>query len=272
MSLISIFCKECVETGFSASSKDDVLKKIASLSLKSEYLTSFSEEEIFKALLEREKTVSTGIGNGIAIPHCRIKGLKDFVLGVLTLEKGVDYDSIDGKDVDLFVFIIAPAEKTNEHIKLLSKIAQFLHKKGVADEIRQCPDNESINEIFKKYSTPEKPLKSEEYVHSDMIFVFVQDENYFRDILQVFSGLNECSLMVVDSQNESAYLSQIPLFAGFWNDDFSQFSKIIVAVVRRSSTNDVVRSINEVSGGLDKNGKILVAVINLFYSAGSIQY
>ena len=79
------------------------------------------------------------------------------------------------------------------------------------------------------------------------------------------------SVVVVDSQNENAYLSKIPLFAGFWNDKLIDFSKIIVAVVDKKMTNEIVRNIDQITGGLDNSNQVLVTIQNLFYTAGALQ-
>jgi len=85
-----------------------------------------SAEELVQILLEREKLESTGIGEGIAIPHGRLKKLKDFVLSFGRSVKGIDFDSIDHKPTHLFFLVMAPENSAVNNLKLLSRIVTLL--------------------------------------------------------------------------------------------------------------------------------------------------
>ena len=85
-----------------------------------------SPEELLAVLLEREKLESTGIGEGIAIPHGRLKKLKDFVISFGRSVKGIDFDSIDGKPTHLFFLVMAPENSAVDNLKLLGRIVTLL--------------------------------------------------------------------------------------------------------------------------------------------------
>ena len=121
-----------------ASSKKRVLEFIAErIHFQDEIL---SDTQIFNNLVSRERLGSTGIGEGIAIPHCRLEGL-DRVIGVLmTLEEPVDFDAIDNQPVDLVFALIVPKEATSEHLELLSQLAERFNDSTFCARLRQCED------------------------------------------------------------------------------------------------------------------------------------
>lgn len=119
-----------------ASSKKRVLEFIAERI--SQHDNSLSDAQIFNNLVARERLGSTGIGQGIAIPHCRLEGL-DHVIGVLlTLEEAIEYDAIDNQPVDLVFALIVPKEATSEHLELLSQLAEKFNERSFCEQLRQC--------------------------------------------------------------------------------------------------------------------------------------
>ncbi|MEX2474945.1 PTS IIA-like nitrogen regulatory protein PtsN [Marinobacter sp.] len=125
-----------------ASSKKRVLEFIAERVNHQDAI--LSDTQIFNNLISRERLGSTGIGQGIAIPHCRLEGL-DHVVGVLmTLEEGVGFDAIDNQPVDLVFALIVPKEATSEHLELLSQLAEKFNDRGFCDQLRQCTDAQAL--------------------------------------------------------------------------------------------------------------------------------
>ncbi len=121
-----------------ASSKKRVLEFIAEEVNQQD--SSLSETQIFNNLISRERLGSTGIGQGIAIPHCRLDGLERVVGVLLTLEEGVGFDAIDNQPVDLVFALIVPKEATSEHLELLSQLAEKFNDRGFCNQLRQCTD------------------------------------------------------------------------------------------------------------------------------------
>lgn len=125
-----------------ASSKKRVMETIAE-QIK-QHDQTLGDTEIFNNLVGRERLGSTGIGQGIAIPHCRLEGL-DHVVGVLlTLEEGVAFDAIDNQPVDLVFALVVPKEATSEHLELLSQLAEKFNDRAFCDQLRQCTDADSL--------------------------------------------------------------------------------------------------------------------------------
>ncbi len=134
-----------------ASSKKRVLETIAEHIHQQD--ETLSDTQIFSNLVSRERLGSTGIGQGIAIPHCRLEGL-DRVIGVLmTLEERIDFDAIDNQPVDLVFALVVPKEATSEHLELLSQLAEKFNESAFCERLRQCEDAGALYQSMTAAST-----------------------------------------------------------------------------------------------------------------------
>ena len=102
------------------------------------------EDTLFESLVAREKLGSTGFGDGIAIPHCRLIGCTAPISAVLHLETAVDFDAIDGEPVDLLFVLLVPEEATDEHLELLRQIAGIFEQDDVRERLRNAPDSNAL--------------------------------------------------------------------------------------------------------------------------------
>ena len=126
-------------------SKKRVLEQIAALAARD--LGELDAHDIFESLIAREKLGSTGFGNGIAIPHCRLSGCSTPLCAVLHLEAAVDFDAIDGAPVDLLFVLLVPEAATDEHLELLRQIASMLDRADIRERLRQAPDSQALYQI-----------------------------------------------------------------------------------------------------------------------------
>lgn len=118
-------------------SKKRVLEQIAKVLGRD--LPDLDSQAIFESFIAREKLGSTGFGNGIAIPHCRMSGCTSPFSAVLRLDAPVDFDAIDGAPVDLLFVLLVPEAATDEHLELLRQIASMLDREDVRERLRQAP-------------------------------------------------------------------------------------------------------------------------------------
>jgi len=105
-------------------------------------------ENIYRALLAREKLGSTAIGEGIAIPHCRINECSEAAGCLVTLQEPIDYGSADGQDVDIIFVLLVPEEATEAHLKLLAALARSFSNAEVRDRVRQTQDPEALKQLL----------------------------------------------------------------------------------------------------------------------------
>lgn len=125
-------------------SKKRVLELIAQLFAEDQ--PSLDSNQLFNSLIAREKLGSTGFGNGIAIPHCRLSGCDQPLGAILHLESPVDFDAIDGAPVDLLFVLLVPDAATDEHLVLLRQIASLFDHEPLRERLRQASDNQALYE------------------------------------------------------------------------------------------------------------------------------
>jgi nitrogen PTS system EIIA component len=269
MNMLQIVRRECVAAGAAAADKAGIIRKIAELCAASPALNGISADEIEKGLLEREALGSTGFGRGIAIPHCRLDDAREFVVGVVSVPEGVEFDSMDGGDVRLLVFIVGPSENSSDHIKVLSTISRILSEAEAVEEMIAAKTAEALYESFVRHLRDEPRADAGE--RKSLFHVFVHDEELFRQLLEVFGSTEPRFTAVIEAENASSYLSKVPLFAGVWADDPRTFSRIIISLVQKRMTNELVRRIEAVTGPLSKSHRVLVTVQDVFFCGGSLQ-
>lgn len=268
MNLINVLRKECVQANAELLARDEVLAAIARLAKKSPVLGNIEESNILDALIERENLSTTGFGNGIAIPHCRLDGVEDFVVGILSIPNGAEFAAMDDQSVKLFVFIVAPSTGSNEHIKILSAISQVLNVPEYVEEMLQAPNAELLQEGFLRHVREEADPKKHDT--KNLFRVQIQDEDLFHNVLKIFTGFSETTVMVSEAEPAANFIQKMPLFAGFWSDKPSDFCKVILATVEKRDTNETIRRIEQEIGSLNDRSDILLTVQELFYCAGNL--
>jgi len=270
MSLLQNLKIECIQIGSRARSKQELLHELARLAVRNPALAGYSPEKIYTALEAREHIGSTGFGNGIAIPHCSLPDVKDFVIGALVLPEGIDFNALDKKETRLFFLIVGPEEKRTQHIQILSSISKLLKIPELFNQLVRARSPEAVKEyILHQVRTEEEPKEKK---GKCLFHVFVQKEELFDEILQIFSAAVEGSITVIEAHNAGYYLHSMPLFSALWSERVKTFHRVIIAVVRRELSNDVIRRIHMVAENLEKEPGVLITVQDLFYTSGSIEF
>lgn len=130
----------------------EISSKKRALELLSELISSKSDaitpQKVFDCLVAREKLGSTGLGHGVAIPHGRMPDVEIAVGAVLTLQTGVDFDAPDRQAVDLIVGLIVPEESTDEHLHILSRLAEAFSDKEKVSAVRAATTPDDICQLL----------------------------------------------------------------------------------------------------------------------------
>jgi fructose-specific phosphotransferase system IIA component len=108
-------------------------------------------DQVVTDVLEREKVMSTGIGDGVAIPHAYTDGVERLVAGFYRTEGDVDFEALDENRVDLFFIILGPKESRRDHIKVLAKISRLLNHGDFREDLRNAADAEAVLNVFKRF-------------------------------------------------------------------------------------------------------------------------
>jgi len=146
MEIQDILTPDSTQCAVQGSSKKRVLEKISQIA--STFIPDIEQIDILTSLLCREKMGSTGIGEGIAIPHGRLPGLERVIAVLVTTPKGISFDAIDNKPVDIFFAILVPEEQAQGHLQTLATIAGKLNNKDVVKSIRAAADNQQLYEAI----------------------------------------------------------------------------------------------------------------------------
>ncbi|MDS4013493.1 MAG: PTS IIA-like nitrogen regulatory protein PtsN [Candidatus Accumulibacter sp.] len=128
-----------------ASSKKRVFEHVGLLF---ENYLGIARASVFDSLFAREKLGSTGLGQGVAIPHGRIRGLKEATAAFIRLANPVPFDSPDGKPVSLLFVLLVPEVATEQHLQILSELAQHFSDRSCREALSKAVDGETVRRIF----------------------------------------------------------------------------------------------------------------------------
>lgn len=141
MDLGDILAEDAIVGDLRASSKKQMLQ---TLSEHAATLTGLSAREVFDTILQREKLGSTGVGNGIAIPHAKLSGI-DRIVGVFArLGEPIDFDALDDQPVDLVFLLLAPENAGADHLKALSRVARVMRDPARVALLRASTDPKAL--------------------------------------------------------------------------------------------------------------------------------
>lgn len=148
MTLQDILTLDCTKCAVPASSKKRILEQICLLA--AEKMGNCSASDLLDSILNREKMGSTGIGNGIAIPHGRLSNTDKAMAVLLTTEQAIDFDAIDNKAVDIFICLFVPQDSTQEHLNTLQSIAQLFSDRKTAKQVRKCTNDLQLFDLIQQ--------------------------------------------------------------------------------------------------------------------------
>jgi PTS system nitrogen regulatory IIA component len=259
---------ECLKINAVVENKEEAIRLVASLAKKSGVLKKVSEKEIFEKIMDREKLSSTGFGRGIAIPHCAIDGIEEFVIGIITLPQGVDFASMDKKPVKLIVFIVLPANKRTEHVRVLSRISNSLKDENNINELLRSKSEDILLENFIRQTYIDVTVKEDK--DFNLFTIALQLEEYAEPILNILAEIPDCYISVLEGENAGKYLYNQPLFTNLWTNADKGYHLIINAVAKKSISNEIIRKINSLIDDNDNKPGIMMIVQNTFYVNGSL--
>ncbi|HEX8044836.1 MULTISPECIES: PTS IIA-like nitrogen regulatory protein PtsN [Rhizobium] len=141
MALADLLHQDAIIPALRANSKKQLLQELAA---KASKLTGLPEREIFDVVLQRERLGSTGVGNGIAIPHGKLNSIKSIIGIFARLEQSVDFEALDDQPVDLVFLLLAPEGAGADHLKALSRIARVLRDQDLVAKLRATDSASAI--------------------------------------------------------------------------------------------------------------------------------
>ncbi len=141
-------CSECIILDMNEHSKDGVIARLAKAASKG--LPNASVADIIKVIKEREELSTTGVGEGIAIPHAKLEGLEEMIIVVARSIKGVPFEAVDHKPVHVIFLLLAPNDSTIQYLKMLANISRILRREKVGERILEATKEEEIKSAIEQ--------------------------------------------------------------------------------------------------------------------------
>ncbi|MCK5687153.1 PTS sugar transporter subunit IIA [bacterium] len=235
------FNKDLLKVGVNVGSKVEVLEKIAEIS--SEHFTelSISKDLVFSELLKREEMMSTGMSEGVAIPHCKLPGISKFIIGIIITSSEIEFEAFDGKGCSVFFFIIAPENKNHEHIKYLSSIALLIRQEGVAKKLSTV---KSVDELMNMVSDSDTSTDYEG-ARNVQFQTVVYDHTALTDVLELVTAVSVNQTITLNCNIADNYLYSMPLYSSFWNNKGETFCMMIIANIPHQELKSLCNSLND---------------------------
>lgn len=267
MTLLDYLDETLILNGNDAKSKGEALHNISNAMLGHLKLKRMTLEALQTLFEERETLGTTGIGHGIAIPHCRLDDIDQFVVCLATFPGGVEYEAMDDKPVVLAVAIVGPSDDNKGYVRLLSEISCLFRNPENVKRVVSADSPEKILEILKSDTCIVEDAKPEaEY---DMVQVYIKDEEIFDEVVEIFTSFDSMAA-VCEVTPLGNYLSKVPLFASFWTERDSSFCRRVSSVIDKKWTNEFIRRVDDAVKGLNKADKICLIIQPTLHVAGSI--
>lgn len=146
MTLQEILTLDCTLCAVPVKSKKRLLEQVCQIA--ADQLRNSNPTDLLESLLNREKMGSTGIGNGIAIPHGRLTDTNKTIAVFLTTQNAIEFDAIDNKPVDIFVCLFVPQDSTEDHLETLQSIAKLFSERKTAKLVRKCTNQQEMFDLI----------------------------------------------------------------------------------------------------------------------------
>jgi len=151
MVLTQILEPGCIKVPLTGGDKESVITELVDILDANSMLTD--KDDVLQSVMSRESTRSTGIGSGIAIPHGKCKGVKDLVMAMGISRRGVDFQSIDGKPVNIVVLLVSPMDRTGPHIQALARISRLMLDEEFKNKLQNAQSAQELYDLINEKET-----------------------------------------------------------------------------------------------------------------------
>jgi fructose-specific phosphotransferase system IIA component len=146
MILTQILQPTCVKVPLDGKDKDAVITELVDCLEKNRQIQN--RQTVLDAVFTRERTRSTGIGSGIAIPHGKCNAVKELVMALGVTESPIDFDSVDGKPVSIVILLVSPQDQTGPHIQALARISRLMLDEEFKSALEKAPSSEAAYRLM----------------------------------------------------------------------------------------------------------------------------
>ncbi|MDX9788114.1 MAG: PTS sugar transporter subunit IIA [Desulfobacterales bacterium] len=147
MNILDVLQKEAIIVDLKATDKKGAIEELV---VPVARIAGVEKEDMVRVLMDRERLGSTGIGDGIGIPHGKLKKLDSLVLGFGISRKGIDFESMDNRPTHIFFLLITPENSAGLHLKLLARISRILKSESFKEQLLSAADADEIRSVIRE--------------------------------------------------------------------------------------------------------------------------
>jgi len=268
MRLLETLVIDSIQPGLRSKSKDDLFEEMASLLKRNPALSRVDETTVLKALNERERTMTTGVGKEVGIPHGKIMGLSQIVGAIGVARHGIEYGSVDGLPVRFVVAMVAPPEQSQEYLRTLAKVARLLSDPSFTETLITAS---SPDDIYRRIEQMEGAAARVSSTGERQLLIFeLVDGDYFDAVVEYFTEVGGTSATVLDARNVEGFLTKVPLFADFSRvfSEGQEFGHVFLMVIDKGAVDRFIEGLEEIVGDLEEEGRGIAIALDVAYCRG----
>ena len=148
MSILELITEDCIKVPLESTNKNDLLREMIDVLKDAGKIDD--EVAVYSAVRSREDQGSTGLGEGIAIPHAKIDGITNLSMAIGVAPGGIDFESLDGQPAKVFFMIIAPSDKASQHIEALTEVARITRSAAFMRALLHSENAAEVLELFQE--------------------------------------------------------------------------------------------------------------------------
>lgn len=271
MDVSEMLSRELCEPQLHARRKEAVIKELAHILKRHPGFSNVKEDVIRRGLQEREELGSTGFGGGLAIPHCRLKGLDRFILALCVSRRGVHFDAMDNRKVHLLCVMVGPDDKPREHVRILAEISTALKSEAARKEMIKAPTQMALYESFLRHVLRTSGVQN--HRKRKLLMLVLQNEDFLVDVMELFVDMGIRGASVMESRAMGKVLTTVPLFASFINflGSGEEYERTVFAVVPDDQIPRLITAIEDITGDMDRHTGAMVIVLDIAMMKGTLQ-
>ena len=268
-------------------SKEELLEFLAAQFSQSSKLSKCKPNDIYQSLKEREVQSSTGLGSGIAAPHCGLKKAEGFAIIIVTLEQGLDFAAFDSLPCNLIISIVGPLAERSQHVQILASLASGLQKEEEVQALLNCREqNEGLQILGRMFSVDflagqtnvatnaaDSDGMASPKIGFSRLTMLIQKEKFFISLLEEAVRASESSVTVIEGHHVAEYLQRMPLYAFVLNKNkMNKFFRCIEAIVPNKELPSIYDTVRRIDKKIEKKPGVLVFHQEIHGILGSLDY
>ncbi|NOY07626.1 MAG: PTS sugar transporter subunit IIA [Spirochaetes bacterium] len=210
--------------------KKDIIRGLIELAAKNNIFPEDKKDRIFESIIFREQQTTTGIGNGIAIPHCRTDDVQAGTIIAATFPSGIKYGSMDNKPVQIIFLFLFPGSENKEYLQILAKVARLLGDEAVRHKLILA----STPEEFRATIAKNDIIPITRSTEGRYVFILaLSDQKKMQDVISNLMEIGAQTSLIIDSETlEKKLTYDIPIFAGLtYYKGKSPYSKTFIGIL-----------------------------------------